>query len=88
MRFTEEMNCSWYLSPLVSHFYLFHSLTEMTTSQVDLLWSCLVEDDECSDDALEWFVNQARNKDLHALDVPTFKYIFRDKVLSLILQTV
>ena len=47
---------------------------------MDLLWSCLVEDDQCSDDTLDWFFNQARNKDFHALDVPTFKYIFKDKV--------
>ena len=52
----------------------------LTSHQVDLLWSCLVEDDECSDDTLDWFVRQARNKDLHALDLSTFKYIFKDKV--------
>ena len=46
------------------------------------MWSCLVEDGECSDDTLDWFVNQARNKELHALDVSTFKYIFKDKVRS------
>ena len=52
----------------------------LTSHQVDLLWSCLVEDVECSDDTLDWFVNQARNKDFHALDVLTFKYIFKNKV--------
>ena len=54
--------------------------TGLTSHQVDLLWSSLVENDECCDDTLEWFVNQARNKDLHALDIPTFKYIFKEKV--------
>ncbi|CAB3983712.1 Ubiquitin carboxyl-terminal hydrolase 34 [Paramuricea clavata] len=60
----------------------------LTSHQVDLLWSCLVEDDECSDDTLDWFVNQARNKDFHALDVLTFKYIFKNKMSALKSQTV
>ena len=49
---------------------------------MDILWSCLVCDSCCSDEALDWFVQQARSKDLHALDVDTLKYIFAEKVCT------
>ena len=52
----------------------------LSWEQVDVLWSCLVCDFCCSDEALDWFVQQARSKDLHALDVDTLKYIFAEKV--------
>lgn len=48
--------------------------------QVDILWHCLVEDAECYDDALHWFLNQVRSKDQHAMGMETYKHLFLEKV--------
>ena len=47
---------------------------------MDTLWRCVALDDECSDDCLNWFLNQAKSKDHHALCLETFKHIFLEKV--------
>jgi len=47
---------------------------------VDILWHCLVEDSECYDDALHWFLNQVRSKDQHAMGMETYKHLFLEKV--------
>jgi hypothetical protein len=52
----------------------------LSLNQVDVLWSALVSDCQCSDEALEWFVQQAQSKDLHALNNEALKYIFTEKV--------
>lgn len=57
------------------------SIAELSTSQVDVLWHCLVCDSERSDDTLEWFLQQAQSKEFHALDAPALQYIFTEKVV-------
>lgn len=47
---------------------------------MDILWHCLVEDGECYDDALHWFLNQVRSKDQHAMGMETYKHLFLEKV--------
>lgn len=47
---------------------------------MDILWHCLVEDAECYDDALHWFLNQVRSKDQHAMGMETYKHLFLEKV--------
>lgn len=47
---------------------------------MDILWHCLVEDSECYDDALHWFLNQVRSKDQHAMGMETYKHLFLEKV--------
>ncbi|KAG2467434.1 UBP34 hydrolase, partial [Polypterus senegalus] len=51
--------------------------------QVDILWHCLVEDSECYDDALHWFLNQVRSKDQHAMGMETYKHLFLEKMPQL-----
>ncbi|XP_066170556.1 ubiquitin carboxyl-terminal hydrolase 34-like [Sylvia atricapilla] len=48
----------------------------LSLEQVDILWHCLVEDSECYDDALHWFLNQVRSKDQHAMGMETYKHLF------------
>lgn len=60
----------------IRNFYLGLSL-----EQVDILWHCLVEDSECYDDALHWFLNQVRSKDQHAMGMETYKHLFLEKVI-------
>lgn len=55
----------------------------LSLEQVDILWHCLVEDSECYDDALHWFLNQVRSKDQHAMGMETYKHLFLEKVRSL-----
>lgn len=55
----------------------------MSLEQVDKLWSCLATDLECSDELFSWLLNQAKNKDQHAMGLDTFKHIFLEKVYSL-----
>lgn len=55
----------------------------LSLEQVDILWHCLVEDSECYDDALHWFLNQVRSKDQHAMGMETYKHLFLEKVSSL-----
>lgn len=55
----------------------------LSLEQVDILWHCLVEDSECYDDALHWFLNQVRSKDQHAMGMETYKHLFLEKVGSL-----
>lgn len=52
----------------------------LSLEQVDILWHCLVEDSECYDDALHWFLNQVRSKDQHAMGMETYKHLFLEKV--------
>lgn len=52
----------------------------LNLEQVDTLWRCVALDEECSDDCLNWFLNQAKSKDHHALCLETFKHIFLGKV--------
>ena len=49
-------------------------------AQVDTLWSCLATDPECADDCFNWFLNQARSKEHHAMSLCTFKHLFMEKV--------
>nr|XP_054759305.1 ubiquitin carboxyl-terminal hydrolase 34-like [Lytechinus pictus] len=55
----------------------------LTLDQVDTLWSCLALDSDCSDEALNWFLQQANNKDQHALGLENFKHIFFHKMPQL-----
>ncbi|CAH1793285.1 unnamed protein product [Owenia fusiformis] len=55
----------------------------LTLEQVDTLWSCLATDEECSDDCLSWFLNQAKSKDHHAMGLETFKHLFMEKMPQL-----
>ena len=57
------------------------SIAELSASQVDVLWHCLVCDSESSDDTLEWFLQQAQSKEFHALDASALQYIFTEKVI-------
>lgn len=54
----------------------------LSLEQVDILWHCLVEDSECYDDALHWFLNQVRSKDQHAMGMETYKHLFLEKVCA------
>lgn len=56
---------------------------KLSTSQVDVLWHCLVCDSDRSDDTLEWFLQQAQSKEFHALDASALQYIFTEKLPSL-----
>lgn len=55
-------------------------MSGLSLEQVDILWHCLVEDTECYDDALHWFLNQVRSKDQHAMGMETYKHLFLEKV--------
>ncbi|XP_033873774.3 ubiquitin carboxyl-terminal hydrolase 34 isoform X3 [Acipenser ruthenus] len=55
----------------------------LSLEQVDILWHCLVEDSECYDDALHWFLNQVRSKDQHAMGMETYKHLFLEKMPQL-----
>lgn len=44
--------------------------------QVDILWECLVSDDECSDELFSWLLSQAKNTDLHALGIEALKRLY------------
>ncbi|ESO90146.1 hypothetical protein LOTGIDRAFT_164457, partial [Lottia gigantea] len=55
----------------------------LSERQVDILWNCLATDEECADDCLHWFLDQAKSKDFHALGVETFKHIFLEKMPQL-----
>lgn len=57
-------------------------LSGLSLEQVDILWHCLVEDAECYDDALHWFLNQVRSKDQHAMGMETYKHLFLEKVVT------
>lgn len=59
---------------------LYLCLLGLSLEQVDILWHCLVEDSECYDDALHWFLNQVRSKDQHAMGMETYKHLFLEKV--------
>lgn len=63
---------------------IYHSspicVSGLSLEQVDILWHCLVEDAECYDDALHWFLNQVRSKDQHAMGMETYKHLFLEKV--------
>ena len=61
---------------------MYFPIKGLTLDQVDTLWTCLATDPECGDEALSWFLNQAGNKDQHALGLETFKHIFFNKVCS------
>lgn len=54
---------------------------------MDILWHCLVEDSECYDDALHWFLNQVRSKDQHAMGMETYKHLFLEKVCTELIAT-
>ncbi|XP_066282190.1 ubiquitin carboxyl-terminal hydrolase 34-like isoform X3 [Branchiostoma lanceolatum] len=60
----------------------------LTLEQVDTLWNCLATDPEVGDEALNWFLNQARNKDQHAMSLDTFKHIFVEKMPGLQPETI
>lgn len=62
------------------HWRISLSIAELSTSQVDVLWHCLVCDSDRSDDTLEWFLQQAQSKEFHALDASALQYIFAEKV--------
>lgn len=64
------------------------SIAELSSSQVDVLWHCLVCDSESSDDTLEWFLQQAQSKEFHALDAAALQYIFTEKVLYMYINGV
>ena len=55
---------------------------------MDILWHCLVEDSECYDDALHWFLNQVRSKDQHAMGMETYKHLFLEKMPQLKPETI
>ena len=59
---------------------VFCCTSELSASQVDVLWHCLVCDSDSSDDTLEWFLQQAQSKEFHALDASALQYIFTEKV--------
>lgn len=60
---------------------IYHFCLGLSLEQVDILWHCLVEDSECYDDALHWFLNQVRSKDQHAMGMETYKHLFLEKVI-------
>ncbi|XP_062912032.1 ubiquitin carboxyl-terminal hydrolase 34 isoform X4 [Mobula hypostoma] len=60
----------------------------LSLDQVDILWHCLVEDPECYDDALHWFLNQVRSKDQHAMGMETYKHLFLEKMPQLKPETI
>nr|XP_033794971.1 ubiquitin carboxyl-terminal hydrolase 34 isoform X3 [Geotrypetes seraphini] len=60
----------------------------LSLEQVDALWHCLVEDSECYDDALHWFLNQVRSKDQHAMGMETYKHLFLEKMPQLKPETI
>lgn len=64
------------------------SIAELSSSQVDVLWHCLVCDSESSDDTLEWFLQQAQSKEFHALDAAALQYIFTEKVVYMYINGV
>lgn len=64
----------------VAHVLWLPGLPGLSLEQVDILWHCLVEDAECYDDALHWFLNQVRSKDQHAMGMETYKHLFLEKV--------
>lgn len=56
----------------------------LKVEQVDVLWNCLACDSECCDDFFTWLLNQARNKDQHALSRESLQHIFLKKVRLLL----
>ena len=58
-------------------------LIGLSMGQVDALWNCLAMDPQCSDDCLNWFYSQTKNKEYHAFGIETLKHIFIEKVVYL-----
>ncbi|KAL8583540.1 hypothetical protein ACOMHN_054856 [Nucella lapillus] len=52
----------------------------MNEKQVDILWSCLVENPASADDCLQWFFNQAKSKEHHGLGLELFRHMFLQKM--------
>ncbi|XP_076442216.1 ubiquitin carboxyl-terminal hydrolase 34-like isoform X2 [Babylonia areolata] len=52
----------------------------MNEEQVDILWNCLAENPSSSDDCLQWFFNQAKSKEHHAMGLELFRHIFLEKI--------
>ena len=60
---------------------------ELTRPHVEMLWDCLVQfgDSQSAfvsirDDLFNWFLNQAKSKDQHAINIETFRLIFVNKM--------
>ena len=60
---------------------------ELTRPHVEMLWDCLVQFGDSTsafvsvrDDLFNWFLNQAKSKDQHAINIETFRLIFVNKM--------
>jgi hypothetical protein len=60
---------------------------ELPSEYVEILWDSLIQFNDftaanCSikDDLFNWFSSQAKNKDQHAINIDTFKFIFINKM--------
>lgn len=65
---------------------------ELTRKHVEILWDCLTQFNDLNissditvfvsirDDLFNWFLNQAKNKDQHAINIDIFKLIFINKI--------
>ncbi|CAF0722648.1 unnamed protein product [Brachionus calyciflorus] len=56
---------------------------ELTIEHVEILWTCLIKfnkDFDLKEDLFNWFLNQAKSKDQHAINIENFKLIFLEKI--------
>lgn len=65
--------------------YLFSNIAspkefELNMEQIETLWDSIIVFHDCQDDLFNWFLNQAKNKDQHAMNIETFKLIFMNKI--------
>lgn len=59
---------------------------DLCAENVNDLWACLAKfekNSQIKDDIFNWFLNQAKNKDQHAISVDNFKFIFEQKMTLL-----
>ncbi|XP_064464002.1 ubiquitin carboxyl-terminal hydrolase 34-like isoform X1 [Ornithodoros turicata] len=55
----------------------------LNQEQLDVLWSCLALDPECSNELFSWLLNQVRSREQHALGADLFKHLLLQKLPQL-----
>ncbi|XP_018562913.1 ubiquitin carboxyl-terminal hydrolase 34 [Anoplophora glabripennis] len=56
---------------------------KLSTEQVDILWGCLANDPECSDELFSWLLSQTKTTELHALKIDALRRLYIHHLPSL-----
>ncbi|KAJ8971929.1 hypothetical protein NQ314_000472, partial [Rhamnusium bicolor] len=56
---------------------------KLSIEQVDILWECLANDPECSDELFSWLLSQTKTTELHALKIDALRRLYIDHLPSL-----